>query len=81
LLANEKIRIAQIKLFQEGPARVDPIKSFDDAGLHPAMLKNVKLAGYEEPTPIQRYCLPAIHLGYDVIAIAQTGEQLPVFKS
>lgn len=38
------------------------------------MLKNVQLAGYDVPTPIQRYCLPAIHLGYDVIGIAQTGE-------
>jgi ATP-dependent RNA helicase DDX3X len=38
------------------------------------MLKNVELAGYENPTPIQRYCLPAIHLGHDVIGIAQTGK-------
>lgn len=40
------------------------------------MLKNVELAGYELPTPIQRYCLPAIHLGHDVIGIAQTGESI-----
>ncbi|KAL2128862.1 hypothetical protein VTI74DRAFT_8549 [Chaetomium olivicolor] len=66
-------KIAEIELFQEGPARVEPISSFKDAGLHPAMLKNVELAGYETPTPIQRYCLPAIHMGYDCIAIAQTG--------
>ncbi|KAL2180830.1 P-loop containing nucleoside triphosphate hydrolase protein [Thermothelomyces heterothallicus CBS 202.75] len=65
--------IAQIELIQEGPVRIEPIKTFEDAGLHPAMLKNVQLAGYETPTPIQRYCLPAIHLGYDVIGIAQTG--------
>lgn len=37
------------------------------------MLNNVKLAGYETPTPIQRYCLPAIKMGYDVVAVAQTG--------
>ncbi|AEO65101.1 uncharacterized protein THITE_2043513 [Thermothielavioides terrestris NRRL 8126] len=66
-------KIASIELFQEGPARVNPIASFQDAGLHPVMLKNVELAGYRNPTPIQRYCLPAIHLGYDVIGIAQTG--------
>ena len=48
--------------------------NFKDAGLHPAMLRNVQLAGYQFATPIQRYCLPAIHEGYDVIAIAQTGE-------
>ncbi|KAJ4298547.1 hypothetical protein N0V88_003577 [Collariella sp. IMI 366227] len=66
-------KIAEIALFQEGPARVEPITTFKDAGLHPAMLKNVELAGYEAPTPIQRYCLPAIHMGYDVIGVAQTG--------
>ncbi|KAK4248872.1 P-loop containing nucleoside triphosphate hydrolase protein [Corynascus novoguineensis] len=65
--------IAQIELTQEGPVRVQPIADFNDAGLHPAMLKNVQLAGYRTPTPIQRYCLPAIHFGYDVIGIAQTG--------
>jgi ATP-dependent RNA helicase DDX3X len=38
------------------------------------MLKNVEMAGYKDPTPIQRYCIPAIHMGYDVIGIAQTGK-------
>ncbi len=79
-MANLEIRITEIELFQEGPTRVDPVKTFRDAGLHPAMLKNIELAGYQEPTPIQRYCLPAIHLGHDVIAIAQTGEQLISFS-
>lgn len=40
------------------------------------MLKNVELSGYGVPTPIQRYCLPAIHMGYDVCAVAQTGEYI-----
>ena len=66
--------IAELQLIQEGPARVEPIDSFKTAGLHPAMLRNVELAGYEVPTPIQRYCVPAINQGYDVIAIAQTGK-------
>ena len=66
-------RIQQIDVLQEGLVRIDPIKSFDTAGLHPAMLRNVQLCGYHVPTPIQRYCIPAITQGYDVIAIAQTG--------
>lgn len=73
-MAHTEPRIASIQLYQEGPARVEPIADFKNAGLHPAMLKNVQLAGYEVPTPIQRYCLPAIHLGYDVVGVAQTGE-------
>lgn len=53
--------------------KIDLIGSFDEAGLHPAMYRNVKLAGYEAPTPIQKCTLPSIHLGYDTIGIAQTG--------
>ncbi|KAL1843933.1 hypothetical protein VTJ49DRAFT_6876 [Mycothermus thermophilus] len=67
-------KITEIQVIQEGPARIDPVATFDDAGLHPVMLENVKLAGYDTPTPIQRYCLPAIHQGHDVIGIAQTGK-------
>jgi ATP-dependent RNA helicase DDX3X len=47
---------------------------FEDAGLHPATLGNIKLCKYGAPTPIQKYCIPAIKSGHDVIAIAQTGE-------
>lgn len=72
-MINSESSIDSIEVFQEGPARIDPITKFEDAGLHPVMLKNVQLAGYDAPTPIQRYCLPAIHNGYDVIGIAQTG--------
>ncbi|KAK4165751.1 putative ATP-dependent RNA helicase [Cladorrhinum sp. PSN259] len=66
--------ITSLELYQEGPVRVDPIPAdFEQAGLHPVMLKNVQLCGYTIPTPIQRYCLPAIRQGYDVVAVAQTG--------
>ncbi|KAG9231263.1 putative ATP-dependent RNA helicase ded1 [Amylocarpus encephaloides] len=67
----EKIR--EIEVFQEGVTRLSPVRSFDDAGLHPAMLANVKLAGYCTPTPIQAYSMPAVFKGYDLIASAQTG--------
>ncbi|KAK4453568.1 putative ATP-dependent RNA helicase [Podospora aff. communis PSN243] len=66
-------KIIEIEVAQEGPTRISPIRKFEDAGLHPAMLANVKLCRYSIPTPIQSYCIPAIKSGYDVIAIAQTG--------
>ena len=46
---------------------------FEDAGLHPVMLANVKLCGYKVPTPIQAYCLPSVFKNIDIIGIAQTG--------
>jgi len=54
--------------------KINPIASFDTAGLHPAMLRNVQLSGFDAPTPIQKFTLPAILQGYDVIGIAQTGK-------
>ncbi|KAI3327023.1 P-loop containing nucleoside triphosphate hydrolase protein [Xylariaceae sp. AK1471] len=66
-------KIDTIHVTQEGIQRIEPIHSFKDAGLHPVMLRNVELCGYNKPTPIQRYCIPAIKMGYDLLAIAQTG--------
>ncbi|KAM3432236.1 hypothetical protein MY4824_006670 [Beauveria thailandica] len=66
-------RIASIEVKQEGPVKIQPINSFKDAGLHPVMLENVQLAGYDHPTPIQKFTIPAIVQGRDVIGIAQTG--------
>lgn len=37
------------------------------------MLENVKLCGYNNPTPIQAYCLPSVLKGIDIIGVAQTG--------
>ena len=72
--ADTATSIALINVFQEGPTRVSPIESFENAGLHPAMLKNVELCKYKIPTPIQKYCIPAIKSGHDLMAIAQTGQ-------
>ncbi|EHK23957.1 uncharacterized protein TRIVIDRAFT_114785, partial [Trichoderma virens Gv29-8] len=65
--------IESIDVVQEGPQRIEYIKTFADAGIHPVMMKNVELSGYQVPTPIQKFTIPAILQGYDVIGIAQTG--------
>lgn len=46
---------------------------FDDLGLIPRLLQNVKASGYEEPTPIQRATIPLVLAGRDVLGCAQTG--------
>ncbi|CAM1501746.1 Fc.00g037300.m01.CDS01 [Cosmosporella sp. VM-42] len=66
-------QIECIQVEQEGPIKIEPIKTFADAGLHPVMFENVQLAGYDNPTPIQKFTIPSILQGYDVIGIAQTG--------
>lgn len=38
------------------------------------MLENVEFCGYNYPTPIQMYTIPAVLTGHDVVAVAQTGK-------
>ncbi|OXV06411.1 hypothetical protein Egran_05822 [Elaphomyces granulatus] len=65
--------LRNIKVTAETTEQPHPVKSFDDAGLHPIMRENIRLCGYDVPTPIQAYAIPAVLTGHDLIAVAQTG--------
>ncbi|EAW09311.1 DEAD/DEAH box helicase [Aspergillus clavatus NRRL 1] len=65
--------LQKIDVVAESRERPSPVRNFDDAGLHPFMRENIRLCGYEIPTPIQAYSIPAVLTGHDLIAIAQTG--------
>ena len=56
-----------------GNNRTKAVGSFDDTGLLPTFLKNVRRAGYLKPTPIQKYAIPAVLAGRDLMGCAQTG--------
>ncbi|KAL8950241.1 MAG: hypothetical protein Q9222_003707 [Ikaeria aurantiellina] len=78
--ADEKMEVGEnlkkltdISVTLESETGIQPIVKFDDAGLHPTVRENVKRCGFEIPTPIQAYCLPAVLKNLDVIGIAQTG--------
>ena len=47
--------------------------NFDSLDLSPAVLKAVKDAGYEAPSPIQAECIPYLLEGRDLLGQAQTG--------
>jgi superfamily II DNA/RNA helicase len=47
--------------------------SFADLGLSDELLRAVREAGYDTPTPIQRQAIPSVLMGKDIIGIAQTG--------
>ena len=50
------------------------IKSFEEAGLWPILVKNVTKYGYEKPTPVQMNVIPAVMASRDVmVACPQTG--------
>ncbi|XP_028514405.1 DEAD-box ATP-dependent RNA helicase 52A [Exaiptasia diaphana] len=56
-----------------GDNPVKPIKNFDEANLYSTFSENVKKAHYHKPTPVQKYAIPSIIAGRDVMACAQTG--------
>ena len=47
--------------------------SFESLNLIPSILRNVRAAGYQTPTPIQRATIPLVMSGRDVLGCAQTG--------
>jgi superfamily II DNA/RNA helicase len=46
---------------------------FEELNLHPDILQAVKRSGFEEPTAIQRRCIPEIKAGRDVVGQSLTG--------
>jgi len=62
-----------IKVSVTGENKPKPLAKFSDAGLNHLVNSNIKRAGYTVPTPVQKYALPAIMDGRDLMACAQTG--------
>uniref|UniRef100_A0A0K8TQY4 RNA helicase n=1 Tax=Tabanus bromius TaxID=304241 RepID=A0A0K8TQY4_TABBR len=51
----------------------DHITSFDEVKLTEIISNNIALARYDKPTPVQKYAIPIIIGGRDLMACAQTG--------
>merc|ERR1712142_347819 len=55
---------------EEVPEKID---SFADANLQALIMTNIAKSKYQSPTPVQKYALPMVLAGRDVMACAQTG--------
>ncbi|KAF5384652.1 hypothetical protein D9757_007447 [Collybiopsis confluens] len=51
----------------------DPVTSFTSPPLDPVLLENIGFARYATPTPVQKYSIPIVANGRDLMACAQTG--------
>ena len=51
----------------------DPVLTFSNPPLDPHLLTNIELARYQVPTPVQKYSIPIVINGRDLMACAQTG--------
>ncbi|CAH1163579.1 unnamed protein product [Phaedon cochleariae] len=67
------IKLDDIEVNVSGEDVPPPMMSFEAAGLRPHLLENVKKSGYLKPTPIQKYAVPIIMGGRDLMGCAQTG--------
>ncbi|RYO98487.1 hypothetical protein DL764_007083 [Monosporascus ibericus] len=51
----------------------DPVLSFSNPPLDDHLIRNIELAHYKVPTPVQKYSIPIVMGGRDLMACAQTG--------
>ena len=51
----------------------DPVLQFTNPPLDGHLLTNITLANYKTPTPVQKYSIPIVMGGRDLMACAQTG--------
>ncbi|KAI0731398.1 DEAD-domain-containing protein [Earliella scabrosa] len=51
----------------------EPITQFTNPPLDPVLLENIGYARYTTPTPVQKYSIPIVAAGRDLMACAQTG--------
>jgi len=51
----------------------EPVTKFTNPPLDDHLLSNIELAGYHVPTPVQKYSVPIVMGGRDLMACAQTG--------
>ncbi|KAF2769870.1 putative ATP dependent RNA helicase [Teratosphaeria nubilosa] len=51
----------------------EPVTTFTNPPLDDHLINNIELAGYKIPTPVQKYSIPIVMGGRDLMACAQTG--------
>ncbi|CAG8898838.1 unnamed protein product [Penicillium egyptiacum] len=76
LIARAGAKLDELNSYKvniESPNEIRAVTEWANFGLHPVMLENIRLCGYEQPTAVQSYAIPAVLANLDVIAVAQTG--------
>jgi len=66
-------KYSNIKVSVDGENKPGNIDTFEECQFHPVLQSHIKRAGYRVPTPVQKYGIPIITEGRDLMACAQTG--------
>jgi len=67
----EKFNDIEVKV--NGENVPEPIESFEALNITDQLMENIKMCNFVKPTPIQKYSIPIILSGKDLMATAQTG--------
>ncbi|TIA87848.1 hypothetical protein E3P81_03798 [Wallemia ichthyophaga] len=66
-------KYAAIPVEAKGHGVPDPITEFTNPPIDPHLIENIRFARYTTPTPVQKYSVPIVGSGRDLMACAQTG--------
>ncbi|EIW69862.1 ATP-dependent RNA helicase ded1 [Tremella mesenterica] len=66
-------KYADIPVEATGQGVPEPVLEFTNPPIDPVLLENIRLARYTTPTPVQKYSIPIVANGRDLMACAQTG--------
>ena len=64
---------ADIPVEATGDNVPEPVTEFTNPPIDPHLIENIMLAHYKTPTPVQKYSVPIVAGGRDLMACAQTG--------
>ena len=67
----ENILYADIPVEATGAGVPEPVTQFTNPPLDPVLLENIGFAMYTTPTPVQKYSIPIVAGGRDLMACAQ----------
>lgn len=69
----DKYEAIPVQVTGEGASDVKPISRFSEGRLSDSLFENLRRCGYDRPTPVQKYSIPIVVSGRDLMACAQTG--------
>jgi len=71
--AGGAIKSYDLPVETSGTEVPDPIDGFDTELIHPDVRANIQRAKYSDATPVQKYSIPIVCNGRDLMSCAQTG--------
>eukprot|EP00931_Biecheleriopsis_adriatica_P115722 TRINITY_DN91487_c0_g1_i1.p1 TRINITY_DN91487_c0_g1~~TRINITY_DN91487_c0_g1_i1.p1 ORF type:complete len:602 (+),score=103.94 TRINITY_DN91487_c0_g1_i1:78-1883(+) len=69
----DKYDAIPVQVTGDGADEIKPISRFSEAKLIDSLFDNLRRCGYDRPTPVQKYSIPIVVSGRDLMACAQTG--------